>query len=180
LLQERSESIEQRARFERAMLPHLGAAYNLARWLTGSAQQAEDLAQDSYVRALSFFDGFRGEDGRAWLLAIVRNTCYEWLKKNRKYQQSCADAEEVDRAADRAPDPEEQQLRQADRRTVQESLEKLPEEYREVLVLRELEGMSYKQIARVTEAPIGTVMSRLARARKRLGQVLAAAGRQEA
>lgn len=177
---ERAEPIARRARFERAMLPHLDAAYNLARWLTGSSQHAEDLAQDSYVRALSFFDGFHGEDGRAWLLAIVRNTCYDWLKKNRRYEQARGDAEEVDRAADGAPDPEEQQLRQADRRTVQENLEKLPEEYREVLVLRELEGMSYKQIARVTDAPIGTVMSRLARARKRLGQMLGAAGRREA
>jgi RNA polymerase sigma-70 factor (ECF subfamily) len=162
------------ARFERAMLPHLDAAYNLARWLVGDPQDAEDVAQEACLRALTFFDGFHGEDGRAWLLAIVRNTCYDWLRKNRQNLHLRADPDELDTAADTAPDPEACQLRNADRNLVQRGLEALPAEYREVLVLRELEGMSYKQIANVTDVPIGTVMSRLARGRKRLEAALVA------
>ena len=171
--------IDERARFERATLPHLGAPYNLARWLTGGAQYAEDATQDSSVGALTFFDSFHGEDGRVWLLAVVCNTCYDWLKKNRRYQEMRGPAEEVDPAAGGAPDPEARQLRLADRGAVQERLEKLAPEYREVLAPRELEGMSHKRIARVTETPIGTVVSRLARARKRLGSILSAPGRKE-
>lgn len=159
-----------RARFERALLPHLDAAYNLARWLTGNAEDAQDVVQDAFLRALTFFDGFHGEDGRGWLLTIVRNTCYDWLRKNRKLAEVMGAEEEVELAPDRMPDPEALQLRHADQRLVREGIEKLPAEYREALVLRELEGMSYKQIARVTGAPIGTVMSRLARARHRLEQ----------
>jgi RNA polymerase sigma-70 factor (ECF subfamily) len=165
------------ARFERAMLPHLDAAYNLARWLAGGAQDADDVVQEACLRALAFFDGFHGEDGRAWLLAIVRNTCYDFLRKNRRNAQLAAPVDDLDWAADTAPDPEEEQLRSADREMVRQGLEALPADYREVLVLRELEGMSYKQIARVIDAPIGTVMSRLARARKRLMAALASAGR---
>jgi len=161
------------------MLPHLDAAYNLARWLTGSAQDADDMVQDAYVRALTFFGGFHGDDGRAWLLAIIRNTCYDWLRRNQRSIQLQAAPEELDFAADAAPDPELQQLRQADRRLLEKGMLELPPEYREVLVLRELEGLSYKQIARVTEMPIGTVMSRLARARKRLQAALAPAGKKE-
>jgi len=160
-----------RARFERAMLPHLDSAYNLARWLAGNNQDAEDVAQEACLRALTFFDGFHGEDGRAWLLAIVRHTCYDWLRKNRNLRL-LGSAEELDSVVDSAPDPEAEQLRNADQRMVRESLEALPPEYREALVLRELEGMSYKQIAQVTDVPIGTVMSRLARGRKRLLAVL--------
>ena len=168
------------ARFERALLPHLDAAYNLARWLTGSAGDADDVVQEACLRALTFFDGFHGDDGRAWLLAIVRNTCHDWLRKARRSAQLSTPVEELDWAADSGPDPEEEQLRNADREAVQRGLEALPAEYREILVLRELEGMSYKQIARVIDAPIGTVMSRLARARKRLMAVLtSAAGKGE-
>jgi RNA polymerase sigma factor (sigma-70 family) len=162
------------ARFERAMLPHLDAAYNLVRWLAGNESDARDVVQESCLRALTFFDGFHGEDGRAWLLAIARNTCYDWLRKHRRHAQLAAPVEEMDLVADPGPDPEALQLRHADRRRVQDGIESLPAEYREVIVLRELEGMSYKQIARVTDAPIGTVMSRLARARKRLEQALSA------
>lgn len=159
-----------RARFERALLPHLDAAYNLARWLTGNPEDAQDMVQEACLRALTFFDGFHGEDGRGWLLTIVRNTCYDWLRKHRRLA-TAMDAEwEVESAPDRMPGPEALQLRQADQRLVKEGIEKLPAEYREALVLRELEGMSYKQIARVSGVPIGTVMSRLARARKRLEQ----------
>jgi RNA polymerase sigma-70 factor (ECF subfamily) len=165
------------ARFERALLPHLDAAYNLARWLAGSAEDADDVVQEACLRALAFFDGFHGEDGRSWLLAIVRNTCYDWLRKARRNAQFSAAVDDLDWAADAGPDPEEEQLRNADREAVQRGLEALPAEYREVVVLRELEGMSYKQIARVIDAPIGTVMSRLARARKRLMAMLGPAAR---
>ena len=170
--------MNRRARFERAMLPHLDAAYNLARWLVGNAQDAEDVAQEACLRALTFFDSFRGEDGRAWLLAIVRNTCYDWLRKNRN-PQLLGSTEELDAAADPGPGPEAAQLRHADQRAVRDALEALPAEYREALVLRELEGMSYKEIARVTDLPIGTVMSRLARGRKRLEAALVAAAGKE-
>jgi RNA polymerase sigma-70 factor (ECF subfamily) len=161
------------------MLPHLDAAFNLARWLSGNAQDADDVAQEACLRALTFFDGFHGEDGRAWLLAIVRNTCYDWLRKNRRNLHLQGGPDDLDTAADPAPDPEAVQLRNADRNMVRQGLEALPEEYREVLVLRELEGMSYKQIAQVTDSPIGTVMSRLARGRKRLEVALAAAAGKE-
>jgi RNA polymerase sigma factor (sigma-70 family) len=153
------------------MLPHLDAAYNLARWLTGSAADAEDAVQDACVRALTFFDGFHGADGRAWLLTIVRNTCYDRLRKNRGATLLSA-PEELERAPDPAPGPEAEQLRRADARMLQEGLTGLPAEYREALVLRELEGMTYREIAQVTGVPIGTVMSRLARGRKRLGETL--------
>lgn len=161
-----------RARFERALLPHLDAAHNLARWLLGSAQDAEDVVQDACVRALTFFDGFHGEDGRGWLLAIIRNTCYDRLRKGKRAAELSGSADELDRAADGGPSPEAEQLRRADRQMVRAGLEELPAEHREVLVLRELEGLSYKQIAQVTGVPIGTVMSRLARARKRLEMAL--------
>src|SRR5579871_6866157 len=156
------------------MLPHLDAAYNLARWLIGNAQDAEDVVQEACVRALTFFDGFRGEDGRAWLLAIVRNSCYDWLRKNRRDSRMQVEPEELDAVADSAPDPEAVQLRNANQDMVRQGIEALPAEYREVLVLRELEGMSYLQIARVTDVPIGTVMSRLSRGRKRLEAALTA------
>jgi RNA polymerase sigma factor (sigma-70 family) len=173
--------VNNQERFERAMLPHLDAAYNLARWLTGRPQDAEDVVQDAYVRALTFFSGFRGEDGRAWLLAITRNVCYDWLRQRRRHAEMLGPADELDFAADTGPDPEAEQLRQADRQMVTDGISSLPVEYREVLVLRELEDLSYKQIASVTGMPMGTVMSRLARARKRLeaGLVSAAAGKKE-
>jgi RNA polymerase sigma-70 factor (ECF subfamily) len=161
------------ARFEHALLPHLDAAHNLARWLTGSSEDARDMVQDACVRALTFFDGFHGDDGRGWLLTIVRNTCYDFLRKNRRQAEMLAEAEEVESAPDlMMPNPETLQLRYADQRLVRESMARLPAEYREVLVLREMDGMSYKQISRVTGVPMGTVMSRLARARKRLQDAL--------
>ena len=160
------------ARFEHALLPHLDAAHNLARWLTGSKEDAQDVVQDACLRALTFFDGFHGDDGRGWLLTIVRNTCYDFLRKNRRQAEMLGEAEEADSTPDRMPDPEALQLRYASQRLVREGMERLPAEYREVLVLRELEEMSYKQIAHVTGTPIGTVMSRLARARKRLHEAL--------
>lgn len=156
------------------LLPHLDAAHNLARWLLGNAQDAEDAVQDSYVRALTYFDSFHGDGGRAWLLAIVRNTCYAWLRKNRSGIESADAGLDLELAPDSGPDPEVLHLRQADRLKIQQCLEALPAEFREALVLREMEGMSYRQIARITASPIGTVMSRLARGRRRLREMLAA------
>jgi RNA polymerase sigma-70 factor (ECF subfamily) len=161
-------------RFEEAMLPHLAAAYNLARWLTRNGPDAEDLVQDAYLRALRGFEGFRGGDGRAWLLRIVRNTCYTWLQENRVQELATTFDEELYPVENDSTDPETLLLRSADKQFLKEALEKLPLEFREVIVLRELEGMSYKEIAELAAIPVGTVMSRLARARERLQQLLTA------
>ena len=155
----------------------MDSAYNLARWLVRDVHDAQDLVQEAYLRALRFFGGFHGEDGRSWLLAIVRNTCYDWLRKNRRSGPMIEHEGDLDSLADETPSAEAMQLRDADRQLIQDCLERLPPEYREVLVLRELEEMSYKQIAAVTELPIGTVMSRLARGRKRMRSVLTGATR---
>jgi RNA polymerase sigma-70 factor (ECF subfamily) len=157
--------------FRQAILPHLDAAYNLARWLVRNEHDAQDLAQEACLRALTFFHGFHGEDGRGWLLTIVRNTCYTWLRKNRVLEIE----PQAEIPADQ-PDPEQQQLRRADAEALQKALDRLPAEFREVLMLRELEGLSYRQLAGVLGVPIGTVMSRLARARKRLLQLFKESG----
>lgn len=154
--------------FEEAVMPHLDAAYNLARWLTQNDADARDMVQEAYLRALRFFEGFRGTDARAWLLTIVRNTCYTWLRRNRSSQLSCELDEVVFARESGGPDPETEQLIKAQVQLVNDAIEKLPIEFREVVVLRELEELSYKEIAVVLGVPIGTVMSRLARARKRL------------
>ena len=159
-------------------MPHLDAAHNLARWLLGNHQDAEDTVQEAYLRALTYFDSFHGEDGRAWLLTIVRNTCFEWLHRYRRHVEM--PTEHLELVRDAGPSPEAVQLQNADRLAVQRGLEALPVEYREVLVLREMEGMSYKEIARISGVPIGTVMSRLARGRRRLLETLTAASRKEA
>jgi RNA polymerase sigma-70 factor (ECF subfamily) len=161
------------------MLPHLDAALNLSRWLLGNAEDAEDAVQDSYLRALTYFESFHGDDGRAWLLAIVRHTCYAWMRKHRQHEPMLDAARELAFTADASPDPEALHLQKADRLQVRQSIEALPAEFREVLVLREMEGLSYKQIARITDLPIGTVMSRLARARRRLHEMLAVPARKE-
>ncbi len=155
-------------RFEAAVLPHLDAAYNLARWLTRNDHDAEDLVQEAYLRAFKFFDGFHGVEARAWLLAVVRNTCYTWLKKQHGHGTTTAFDEEMHSVAGDALNPETLALRQADRQLLRDALEELPVEYREVIVLRELEGCSYKDIAVIADIPLGTVMSRLTRARQRL------------
>ena len=165
------------ARFTAALLPHLDAAHNLARWLLGNHADAEDAVQDAYLRALTYFHSFRGEDGRAWLLAIVRHICFEHLRKKRHHLEF--PVEDLQFARDEQPSPEALQLQLADQASVRRSLESLPPEFREVMVLREMEGMSYQQIALVTGAPIGTVMSRLARARKKLQDILAATRKEE-
>jgi RNA polymerase sigma factor (sigma-70 family) len=158
-------------RFERAVLPHLEAAYSLARWLTRNEHDAEDVVQEAYVRALTFFEGFRGEDGRAWLLSVVRNTCYTWLEKHRAHERTIPLDEQV-HGSSSSLNPEVLFLRQATNEELRAAVMELPLEFREVVVLRELEGLSYKEIAAVLAIPLGTVMSRLTRARARLQQSL--------
>jgi RNA polymerase sigma-70 factor (ECF subfamily) len=161
------------ARFEEAVLPHLDAAHNLARWLTRNDHDAEDVVQEAYLRAYQFFPSFHGADGRAWLLAIVRNTCYTWLERNRGRAPATAFDEEIHSQAAAGPDPDAPLLQQEERLLLGAALEELPAEFREVIVLRDLEGLSYKEIAGITGAPLGTVMSRLARGRERLQESLA-------
>jgi RNA polymerase sigma-70 factor (ECF subfamily) len=149
-------------------LPHLDSAYNLARWLTGNDHDAEDVVQDAYLRAVRFFASFRGGDGRPWLLAIVRRAGYDWLERNRSHQRLAVFDEEHHSHRRDSAEPAQLLLREEDRELIRRALVELPVEFREVLVLRELEGLSYKEIAAVTELAAGTVMSRLARGRDRL------------
>lgn len=164
--------------FEQTVLSNLDAAYNLARWLTRDDHDAEDVVQEACLRAFRFFDSFHGGDSRAWLLTIVRHTCYTWLRKNRAHELVTFD-EELD-GLESGANPEELLLQSADQQSLRKAVEELPIEFREVIILRELEGMSYKEIASVTGVPLGTVMSRLARARKRLQQCLTQPVAQEA
>jgi RNA polymerase sigma factor (sigma-70 family) len=163
-------------RFEDAILPHLDAAYNLARWLMRDDHEAQDAVQDAYLRALRFFSGFRGGDGRVWLLSIVRNTCFSRMRSGRARKGDSEFDEQMHAIDDSAANPETLLLRSQDEASLRRALESLPTEFREVIVMRELEGLSYKEIADVAELPIGTVMSRLARARKRLAQLLTGEG----
>ena len=160
-------------RFEQAVLPHLPAAYNLALWLTRDDHDAEDVVQEAYMRAFRFFDGFHGGDSRPWLLAIVRHTCYTWLQHNRRHELMTGFDEEIHSLDGEATNPETILLHRTNQLLLRQVLEELPVEYREVIILRELEGLSYKEIAAIADLPVGTVMSRLARARKRLQQTLA-------
>jgi RNA polymerase sigma factor (sigma-70 family) len=159
--------------FEEATLPHLSAAYNLARWLTRNETDAEDVVQEAYLRAYKHFGSFHGGDGRPWLLAIVRNTCFTWMQHNRSPELTIPLDDDLHEIESKDLNPEALLLQSADTQMVRQALEDLPVDFREVIVLRELEGLSYKQIADVAEIPLGTVMSRLARARKRLQQSLA-------
>jgi RNA polymerase sigma-70 factor (ECF subfamily) len=163
---------ERLERFDQAVLPHLGSAFNLARWLTRNDHDAEDVVQEAYLRAYQFFDSFHGGDGRAWLLRIVRNTCYSWLEKNRPREPAEVFDETKHRAEQREVGPEALVVANENREVLRRALEQLPSEFRETIVLRELEGLSYKEIAAVSGVPIGTVMSRLARARERLQECL--------
>ena len=161
------QTTNERAQFEEATLPHLDAAYNLARWLTGNDYDSEDVVQEAYFRAQKFFAGHRG-DVRAWLLKVVRNTCYTWLQKNRPAAGMVPFDEKRHADASDALNPEQILRQRADQDAIRKAIEALPEEFREVIVLRELEGLSYQQIATVADVPLGTVMSRLSRARERL------------
>src|SRR5882724_10112362 len=143
-------------------MPHLDAAYNLARWLTRNEHEAQDVVQDAFLRAFKFFGGFHGGNSRPWLLSIVRNTTFTWLQKNRKHELATVFDEEVHDIEDTSSSPEALQLKNSDRQEIVRALQQLPVEFREVMVLRELEGMSYTEIAEMAEVPIGTVMSRLA------------------
>ncbi len=160
--------------FEQAILPHLDAAYNLARWLTRNSEDAEDVVQEAYLRAFRFFDGFHGGNARTWLFKIVRNTCYTWLHKNRAEQNAAPFDEQVHTGTAETQDPETLLIRKTDGQSLKQALEELPATFREVFVLLELEGLSYRQIAEVQGIPVGTVMSRLARARHRLRESLTA------
>ena len=162
---------EERVRFEQLVLPHVDAAFNLARWLLRGRADAEDVAQEALLRACRFIRGFHGGDARAWLLQIVRNTCYTWLEKNRPMELSMEFDEEIHLQA--CATPETLAIARDDRERLIIALETLPPRFREVLVLRELEGCSYKEIAAITSLPIGTVMSSLSRARRQLHSALA-------
>jgi RNA polymerase sigma-70 factor (ECF subfamily) len=160
--------------FEQAVLPHLDAAHNLARWLAGNDQDAQDVAQEACLRAFRFFGNFRGDNARAWLLAIVRNTFYTWLRKNRPPEGTLELDEEALEIADPSGTAAALHSRQGDAESVRRAVAALPVEFREIVVLREMEGFSYQEIAGLADVPIGTVMSRLARARKLLQKHLAA------
>jgi RNA polymerase sigma-70 factor (ECF subfamily) len=153
-------------RFEELVLPHLNAAYNLARWLARDANDADDVVQDACVRALKYVGSLHGSDARAWFLTIVRHAFYDWLGRNRPSEIVQDDGTALDAAIDHAAvDPEQSASRNDQTQALVDAVAALPLQYREVLVLRELEELSYKEIARVADIPIGTVMSRLARAR---------------
>jgi RNA polymerase sigma factor (sigma-70 family) len=164
--------VDERERFERELLPHLDAAYNLARWLTRDDHDAEDLVQAACLRAWKFFGGFHGANSRAWLLTIVRNACYTRLEQERARGPATSFDEEIHGAESDALDPAQQLVCEDRKRSVRRAVEGLPPELREVVVLRELEGLSYREIAAIAGIPLGTVMSRLARARERLRQRL--------
>ena len=151
----------------------MDAAYNLARWLTGNDHDAQDVAQEACLRAFKFFGSFRGENARAWLLTIVRNTFYNWLRKNRPPEMAGAIDDEALAVEDVSAHADNINLWLADAETVRRAITELPVEFREMIVLREMEGLSYSEIADLAEVPIGTVMSRLARARKLLQKRLA-------
>ena len=160
---------------DETLLSHLDAAYNLARWLAGNPADAEDIVQDAYVRALAGAGRFRGGDERAWLLAIVRNACYSSHRRQRVRQAT--DFDETEHGEDTStPSPEQRAIDRDRSRRVRLAVERLAPEFREVIVLREFEGLSYKEIADVIGSPVGTVMSRLSRARAQLQVALAEDG----
>jgi RNA polymerase sigma-70 factor (ECF subfamily) len=166
-------------RFEAVVLPHLPAAYNLARWLVRNNADAEDVVQEAYLRAFRFFDGYRGGESRTWLLTIVRNTCYSWLQRNRSRELTDSIDDAPEAVTDDFANPELRLVQDVDAQMVRECLAELPLEFREVMVMRELEELSYKEIGTLCDLPIGTVMSRLARARARLQDKLAGKINQE-
>jgi RNA polymerase sigma factor (sigma-70 family) len=174
------------SRFQVIVMPHLDSAFNLARWLTGNHQDAEDVVQEAYLRAFKFFDSFHGDDGRAWLLGIVRNTFYTWYQQNKATAQNVEFEEDLhgiqlQNAAlqqSESYNPEAMLIQKDSQRQLQQALETLPVEFREVLVMHELEDFSYKQIAGIIGIPIGTVMSRLSRGRKALAKIISTTNRE--
>jgi len=162
------------ASFEEALLPHLDAAHNLARWLLRNEQDAQDVVQEAYLRAFKSFAGFHGSNGRAWLLTIVRNTSYTLLKKNRAVDLTTTFDEEIHASGHESVSPATILERSEDAELIREAMDELPAEFREILTLRHQEGLSYKEIADIAQIPPGTVMSRLARARGKFKECLAA------
>ena len=162
------------ASFEQAVLPHLDAAHNLAKWLLRNEEDAKDVVQEAYLRAFKSFGGFHGSNGRAWLLTIVRNTSYTLLKKNRVADLTTTFDEEIHASGDESASPAIIVEHAEAAELVTKAMDELPAEFREILVLRHQEGLSYKEIADIAQIPPGTVMSRLARARAKLREYLAA------
>jgi len=161
------------ARFESQMLPFMSEGYNLARWIMKDESDARDATQDAYVKAFRYFESFHGDSGRAWLLRIVRNVCYDALRARDSHRNIMSlDKEMVAAAADPKPAPNVIVIREATQLRVRAALEALPLEFRTVIILRELDGFSYKEISGIVGVPIGTVMSRLSRARQQLGTLL--------
>ena len=161
------------ASFEETMLPHMDAAHNLAKWLLRDEEDARDVVQEAYLRAFKSFGGFHGSNGRAWLLTIVRNTSYTLLKKNHAVDLTTTFDEEIHTSGQESVSPATLLERSEDADLVREAMDKLPVDFREILVLRHLEGLSYNEIADIAQIPPGTVMSRLARARGKLKECLA-------
>jgi RNA polymerase sigma-70 factor (ECF subfamily) len=160
--------------FEATMLPHLDAAHNLAKWLLRNEQDAQDVVQEAFLRAFKSFGGFHGSNGRAWLLAIVRNTSYTLLKKNRVADLTTSFDEKIHASDDESVSAATILERSEDAELIREAMDELPAEFREILTLRHQEDLSYKEIADIAQIPRGTVMSRLARARVKLKERLAA------
>lgn len=164
--------------FQAVVIPHINSAFNLARWLTHGHADTEDIVQEAYLRAFKFFDSFHGEDGRVWLLGIVRNTFYSWYQQN-KGQSPHMQFDEYLHGSNEESDllqdanPEHILIQKDSQRLLQQAMRELPTEFREVMVMRELEELTYKQIAEIIQIPIGTVMSRLGRGRKQLAAILA-------
>ena len=168
---------EKLRRFEEQISPHLSSAYNLAKWLARSHEDAEDVVRDAFLREFSAFEGYRGDDAqpqnaKAWLLTIVRNTSMTWLKRNRNAGATLGFEEALDDLRAPSPDPEEILLISCDREEVRQALEQLPWDFREAIVLRQMEGLSYREISATVGVPLGTVMSRLSRGRDWLRRIL--------
>lgn len=175
LVKEREEQAkEELTSFDEAILPHLDAAHNLARWLVRNEEDAQDVVQEAYLRAFRAFGGFRGNNGRAWLLTIVRNTAYTLLKKSHAVDQTTSFDEEIHVTGHTSVNPATILEGIEDAQLIKEAMDELPAEFREILILRHHEDLSYKEIADIAQIPPGTVMSRLARARIKLKEYLAA------
>lgn len=171
---------QSKQRFDEVVLPHLGDALSLARWLSGSVADGEDVVQEAAIRAYTAIGSFRDGSPKAWFLTIVRNTAFSWLRKNRPRALLVTDDDTMfERAQDEGPSPEAALISKADTKTVQDAIAALPLAYREIIVLREIDELSYREIAEVTGLPIGTVMSRLSRARGLLLERLGAAIKQQ-
>jgi RNA polymerase sigma-70 factor (ECF subfamily) len=178
-IREGDSAMNERGRFEQQVLPYLDAAYNLARWLTRNEHDAEDVVQEAFMRAMRYFSSLKGAEARPWLLTIVRNTCYTWIAKNRPAELVAMDEGGLEAAAETHGtasgfdgNPEVVLLRSANRKLVNQALEELPVAYREIVVMREIEDLSYKEIAAIAGIPAGTVMSRLSRGRDLLRRAI--------